>query len=364
MKVLHILCELNPSGAETMLLCAAPYMQAQGVDNEILATGKNVGVFAAPLEKAGYKVHHIPFGKNPQYFLAIYSLVKSGRYGSVHIHSEQASFWVTLILLIAGIPTKRCIRTIHSNFAFAGNLRWRRAWQRQLLSYIGVPHIAISTSVQATELKNFNIKTKIISNWFNSHHFVKTTEAKHLQCRENLNITANEFVIVTVGNCSHIKNHPALIQAISALGERRVVYLHVGIEKDNNEQVVAKQLGINNQIRFIGQQNDVLPYLQAADLYVMSSLYEGSSIAALEAIATEVPVLLTDVPGLKDFSATFNGLIYCEPTADSIQMALKQIIDTPKDILRQAAAGNAKKAEEFFGIERSVSAYIAHYKAE
>ena len=108
MKVLHILCELNPSGAETMLLCAAPTMQEYGIQSEILATGNIPGVFADTLENAGYKIHHIPFRKNIQFFISLYRLLKKENYDSVQIHTEQASFWITLVLSLIHIsePTR------------------------------------------------------------------------------------------------------------------------------------------------------------------------------------------------------------------------------------------------------------------
>ncbi|MEI6269352.1 MAG: glycosyltransferase [Methylococcaceae bacterium] len=363
MKVLHILCELNPSGAETMLLCAAPTMQEYGIQSEILATGNIPGVFADTLENAGYKIHHIPFRKNIQFFISLYRLLKKENYDSVQIHTEQASFWITLVILFSGMPVKRCIRTIHATFSFTGFLGWRRSWQRQLLSYLGVPHIAISKSVQETELKHFKLKTNIISNWYDSNRFIKTTKLQRLISRQEMNLSENSFVIVTVGNCSAIKNHGELIKAIAKLGNKNIVYLHIGVEKDNSEQDLANQLNITDQIRFLGLQSNILPFLQAADLFIMPSLHEGFGIAAIEAIATEVPTLLTSVPGLIDFADIFNGLHYCEPTTESMKTALENILAAPKEQLKLATLNNAKEAEQRFGINRSVSAYAAHFQS-
>ncbi len=362
MKVLHILCELNPSGAETMLLSAAPYMQAQGINSEILATGANVGVFAETLTEAGFKLHHIPFRKSFNYFIDLYRLFTKEQYDSIHIHTEQGSFWVTVIALLAGVPAKRCIKTIHATFQFTGNLRWRRAWQRRLLCFLGVPHIAISKSVQDTELNYFGIKTQIIPNWFNSTRFTKTTDLDYKNNRELLNLSDKQFVITTVGNCAQVKNHSALIEAIAKLENKDIVYLHIGKEHDCSEPDLAKALNISNQVHFLGIQNNILPFLQATDLFVMPSLVEGFGIAALEAIATEVPVLLTNVPGLSNFNKIFEGMHYCEPNADSIKTTLATIIKKPNSVLRSSCYGNSKLAELNFGIDKNVSDYIAHYK--
>lgn len=364
MKVLHLLCELNPSGAETMLLCAASYFQAHGVQSEILATGEKIGVFAPSLVYAGYKIHHIPFKKHPGYFWAVFRLVKSANYDAVHIHSEQASFWVSLVLLLAGIPAKRCIRTLHATFAFSGNLRWRRGWQRKLLHYLGIPYIAISQSVQDTEAQCYGIPTTIIQNWYDSRRFVKTQDVDSVEARAALELRDSHFVVVTVGNCSAIKNHSALIEALSALNNPQIVYLHVGIEKDDSERQLAQQLGIEQQIRFLGQQNNILPFLQAADLFIMPSSYEGFGIAAIEAIATEMPILLSNVPGLKDFAEQFKGIHYCGTDPESMRSAIELIMAIPRQSLRSETQGNMFRAQQRYGIERGVNEYLFFYKGQ
>ncbi len=362
MKVLHVLCELKPSGAETMLQCAGPYMQAEGIQSDILATGNVPGVFAEKLESAGYKIHHIPFRKHPQYFIDVYRLLKNQKYDALHVHPEQGAFWLILLVLLAGVPAKRCIKTIHNNFQFTGNLRIRRAIQRKILTLLGVPHIAISKSVQNVEWRHFKNPTEIILNWYDSQRFIQTSPAKYQESRDLLNLTDRNFVIVSVGNCSAVKNHTTVIQSIANLGNKDIVYLHIGIEADHSEQDLAANLGIAEQIRFLGLQSNILPYLQAADLYIMPSTVEGLSIAAIEAIATEVPVLLSKVPGLIDFDANFNGIDFCEPTTESVQEKLQKITLTPKNQLREATAKNAEIAEQLYGIKRGVLEYLSYYQ--
>jgi len=359
MKVLHILSELKPSGAEVMLYAAGPLLKDYGITGEILATGPQPGCYAGQLASSGYTVQHIPFSKNPAFFLALLKMLKTNKYDVVHLHTEGANFWIGLVALISA---KRCIRTIHSNFPFTGYLGWRRKWQRRLLNRLGLPHVAIAQSVHDTEYKHFGLQTQIIPNWYNSLRFTKTTAAKHVSARQKLNIPDNHFVLVSIGNCSPVKNHGALIEAIAKLDQNNIVYLHIGIEKDNCEQELAKNLGIESLIRFEGMQADVLPYLQAADLFVMPSTYEGFSIAALEAIATGLPALLSEVNGLSDLANFFSGLYYCQPTADSLSEALGKIIKIPVPELKAKAIENPVKAEQLFGINRGMTSYINSYK--
>ena len=119
MKVLHVLNELMASGAEVMLCRSTLYWHNGGVEGEVLSTGEEVGPYAKDLEEAGYPIHHIPFRKNPRFFLTFYRLVREGRYDIVHIHCERASFYFGLTARLAGA---RIVRTICAIFHFKGFL--------------------------------------------------------------------------------------------------------------------------------------------------------------------------------------------------------------------------------------------------
>jgi len=359
MKVLHILNELNPSGAEVMLYSAGSLLKDYGITGEILSTGPQPGLYAEQLVNAGYVIHHIPFTKSPVFFVALFSLLKANAYDVIHLHTERANFWLGIVALLTA---KRCIRTVHSNFPYTGFLGWKRKWQRRLLNRLGLTHIAISQSVHDTEFKCNQLTTQIIPNWYNSLHFTRTTELQRSTARKQLGINENCFVLVTIGNCAPVKNHPALIEGLAKLANTNLLYLHIGIEKDHSEQELAENLGIKNLIQFKGMQTDVKPYLQTADLFVMPSTYEGFGIAALEAIATGLPTLLSNVPGLIDLDSIFKGLFYCEPNSDSIAEALVDILKINQEQLREQASGNSVIAEQRFGIKHGLNQYVDFYK--
>lgn len=68
MRVLHILAELRPSGAEQMLCSAAACFTQYGVRIDVLSTGVQVGIHARRFEESGYTVHHLPFRRTPSSF--------------------------------------------------------------------------------------------------------------------------------------------------------------------------------------------------------------------------------------------------------------------------------------------------------
>jgi len=361
-RVLHILGELRPSGAEQMLCSAAASFAKQGVSADVLSTGVQVGTHAHRFEESGYTVHHLPFRRHPLFFLSLWRLIRRGGYDVIHLHTERANFWQGLTVWIAGV--KENLRTVHSNFTFEGRLRRRRGWQRRMLARMGIKHVAISPTVQHNERTRFGLETILISNWYDSNRFKPPTSEQRKQSRIALNVS-NDCVLITVGNCSVVKNHTALMYAMAALpAEQRPIWLHVGEEvKDCTERQLAKKLEIDKQVRFLGPQADVLPFLHAADLFAMPSLYEGFGVSAIEAIACGLPCLFTDVTGLCDFKGQFLGLFYCQPDAASLSDSLLKYLDKDANYWQKVTRENHKVAQRLYSIERGVSAYVHLYEA-
>lgn len=362
LRVLHVLGELKPSGAETMLVAAAPLFRAEGVELEVLSTGLTPGPHAPRFENAGYRLHHLPFARTPGFFFKARQLMQVRRYDVIHLHTEGANFWFGLTARSVRGPA--VLRTVHSAFAFTGNLQWRRGLQRRLLDRLGVRHVAISDSVRATEQRHYRLSATLIWNWYDSLRFTRTTDEARTAARDKFSLADKDFVIASVGNCSQIKNHTAVIEALSMLpAGARPLYLHAGIEQDDApERELARALGVADRIRFLGGVGDVLPVLQAADAYVMSSMFEGFGIAAIEALGTGLPALFSDVAGLRDFRADFPNLIYCGTQAREVAVGIAALMNMPPETRERIRSDYPAIARRRFGMERGVNEYLALYR--
>lgn len=359
LRVLHVLNELRPSGAETMLRIAAPLFREQGVECEVLTTGKEAGPYAGALEAAGYRIHHMPYSRSPFFFLKVARFARQSGYDLVHLHSERGFFPYVVAAWLAG--GRKLVRTVHNNFNFSGFLRFRRGLERRLAERLGVRFVTIAPGVDQTERRLYGTSPTLIPNWFDGVRFQPATPDARAQARTSLGIREDEYVMVTVGNCSQTKNHTVLIEALATCTESSWCYLHVGLEEQGEpERALAERLGIADRIRFIGAVDDVRPILNAADLYVMPSLFEGFSIATLEALGMGLPALLTDVPGLADIRQYLDGIAYCEPNAESVAAALRPLLEKGPGLDEHSASRSAV-VHRTFGAERGVRDYCALY---
>lgn len=105
--------------------------------------------------------------------------------------------------------------------------------------------------------------------------------------------------VVCVGRLNQQKNHPLLIRAFAKITDKHPgqdLLLYGKGDRQEELQELARQMGLENRVRFMGQSADVPGVLAQAGIFVMSSDYEGMPNALMEALAAGVPSISTDCP--------------------------------------------------------------------
>jgi glycosyltransferase involved in cell wall biosynthesis len=176
--------------------------------------------------------------------------------------------------------------------------------------------------------------------------------------------TQNGVVLGTAGRLELIKGLRYLLDAISILApefpELRLEIAGEGSLRESLEQQSA-QLGLSGIISFLGWQEDLPSVMAGWDIFVFPSLDEGFGIAALEAMAAGLPVIASDVGGLREL--VLNGETgWLIPPAAPIELA-KRLGQLIRDCSMRQAMGSAarKRATESFSISRMAAQTIAVY---
>ncbi|KPQ20039.1 MAG: Glycosyltransferase [Halomonas sp. HL-93] len=149
--------------------------------------------------------------------------------------------------------------------------------------------------------------------------------------------------ILTVGSMKPQKNHPLLLRAFARLSRTDARLMFVGDGAGRNTlEVLAKELGVAERVIFVGFQRDPVQFYQTADLFVLSSDYEGFGNVLVEALASGTPVVSTDCPsGPSEIleGGRFGRLV---PVGDEAALfrAMQTELNTPPDpdYLRARAA--------------------------
>ncbi|MBA4376700.1 MAG: hypothetical protein C0401_11085 [Anaerolinea sp.] len=365
MKVLHILNEIKFSGAESMLKDAAPLFREGAIESHVLSTGDVEGEYANVLRAAGYAVHHIPFRKAPVYFLQLYCFLVREQFDVVHIHPERAFFWHALVAKVAKI--KVVLRTVHNVFLFSGFLRLGRTVQRWIARQIlGVKFVAVGPSVAQVERDVFRNNAVLIPNWVDTDKFSPATDYERSELRAKLEILPTDVVITSVGSCSEVKNHMAIIVAIAEVAQEfsNLIYLHVGEGPLLSAEIdLLKQNSLLEKARVLGQIGNVRNVLVASDIFVMTSKYEGVPLAGIEAMSCGLPVVVYDVYGLRDIVENGRDGFLVQPDPDALSDALKELVRNNE--LRERMGARAKNSVlRNFNMDDSLEKLVRLYRGE
>jgi glycosyltransferase involved in cell wall biosynthesis len=368
MKLIHIFNSLKFSGAEIMYVDAAPFFQEKGCELTVMATASELGEFAINFKQAGYSILHEPMPQLNQYFKrllyykTILKLLKNNNYDIVHIHVFRAMWG---FVFCAWLANTRCVYTFHNVFpthfySYPYHVLCR--WSAKHL--FGCKFQTISDTVSDHEAKLYFNKTEKIYNWYsNKRYFPDTLNEKNIT-RNKLGIEVDDLVLISVGGCSDIKRHTEIIKALPIVLRKypNTVYLHLGKGvTECEEQILVKSLGINKNVVFCNNQQDVRKYLISSDIYLMTSKFEGISITTFEAMACGIPAVLYDVPGLRDFN--LEGEISLLIKEDYKQLA-NSIIELFENKMSMTNMSSRAKSfvERKFNLEQNANQIFELYK--
>ena len=146
--------------------------------------------------------------------------------------------------------------------------------------------------------------------------------------KQKVNIPPRKIVIGYCGRISKEKDIPTLAKAFAAL-QRKHLNLFLLIVGDGARSDVANY--VKRDFMITGMVDDVVPYLQAMDIFVIPSLTETTSLATLEAMSCGVPPMATPVGHIPEYiEHNFNGVLFPRRNTDVLEARLERLITRPE----------------------------------
>jgi len=189
-----------------------------------------------------------------------------------------------------------------------------------------------------------------IRNAIDSKYF-RRSGAPDAAFRAELGIPPGAPVVGAVGRLNGEKDYPNMLRAAQILLEQRPDLYFVIAGKGELEpelKALATELGVAQRVIFMGHFHDVRKVFELMDLYVLSSTREGLPNTVLEAMAMEVPIVSTDVDGVKE-AVTDQREAFLVPAQDSAKLAegIARMLDDRQLRERLARDARAKVEAEF-----------------
>jgi glycosyltransferase involved in cell wall biosynthesis len=257
----------------------------------------------------------------------------------VHLHSPRAFF---LGRLAARLRPRPSVLTVHVDTAAPGGFRNRLYARIERLLGTRFPDRVIYVSHRAFEEaagSPFGMRGVVIGNAAPEAFPGTRAEARAaLGCREDARI------VICVARLSPQKDLGTLLASARLLGEGTFWIAGSGPLQGPLE-ALARELGISERVLFLGARQDVPRLLRAADVFALPSLYEGMSVALLEAMAAGLPCVATSVGDADALLVeTGAGLVVPTKSPPALAEALRVVLRSPELRKKMGAAGLARAA--------------------
>jgi glycosyltransferase involved in cell wall biosynthesis len=238
----------------------------------------------------------------------------------------------------------------------------RAIWRIRLAGLISHKTVTVSNAVRDKLIQDYgypSTKTVAILNGVDLKHYTRSSSYRSASKKTELGLVASDLTVLSIANLTAQKRIDVLLDAfhiVSRIQPRaRCVILGYG-PLESELRARAVDLGLMQTVLFAGYVGDVRPYLEMADVFVLSSDKEGLPLALGEAMAYGIPCVVTDAGGNREITVHGEtGYIVKPGSPEQLAEAINYLLIHDEERSRMGA--NAEhRVQEFFNIENSMHA--------
>ena len=167
-----------------------------------------------------------------------------------------------------------------------------------------------------------------------------------IEKRKELGLEDDEIALISMGDLIERKNYPVAIKAIAKVGKSNLHYFICGQGPDEEKLVsLAYELGIKEQIHFLGYRTDIVELLQAVDIFLFTTRQEGLARSLMEAMASGLPCIASRIRGNTDLLNDSNGGILCDNLEEYVK-AINKLTESPA-LRKQMSVNNLEAIQHY-----------------
>ncbi len=284
-------------------------------------------------------------------------LLRREQFDLVHSHMFWSSLFASPIAWACRVPA--IVETLH------GTEAWRTGWKANCVADRATTRfISRYVAVCGSDARFLEVrkrvpgkKISIIHNGVDTRRFAVPREARKT-IRHSLGFSQSDLLLVVVARFHAGKGHLILLEAMRQLlrsyPELKLICLGEG-EREPELRAYCEEFGLARCVRFEGYRPNVSEWLAAADINVLPTFYEGFPLTVLEAMASGLPTVATNVGGIPEaIQNGVDGLLVPPGNSSSLADALALLLG---DSARRVQMGQAarKRFCRHFTLEQQVS---------
>lgn len=299
-NILHIMGSADIGGMSAVVLNYYSHIDRNRFHFDIALNTAKTGFDGERLKELGAEFYFLPLKSHglKKYCHALYRLLVDKHYDVVHVHENYTSYVALLVAKKAGV-SHRIAHAHTASMPYRSIINEIRMMTGRLLNrYFATALIACG------QMAGVHVFGKMAMNASKAYVLPNAVDTEVFKYKEDARSTIrkqwnaeNDFVIGMVGRICSEKNNLFAIKIFAEYARKNPgCKLIVAGDGDDREEMEkeAKRWNINEKVFFLGRRNDVADIYQGLDALIMPSLYEGFPVAAVEAMASGLPVLLSD----------------------------------------------------------------------
>ncbi len=300
-RVLNLFTIMNRGGAETMVMNYYRNMDRSKVQYDFMVHRQERGAYEDEIEALGGRIFRMPPVRPwsaHEYKRMVRAFYREHpEYKVIHSHMSELGYYDFIEAEKAGVPVRIC----HAhNRPYGLDLKSPVRWYYKTMMRTHITDLFTCGAESAEWLFGSKNRSRFVqlNNAIDAKQYVYRPQLRQ-SMRQALGIAEDQLVIGHVGRFDPQKNHGFLIDAFANVHEQNEKALLVLVGDDSHSggmeihEKVA-QLGLTESVMFLGVRSDVADVMQAMDVFLFPSLFEGFGIAALEAQASGLATLVSE----------------------------------------------------------------------
>lgn len=348
-------------GAERQVILLAKGLIKRGWRVSVIALSGNGGSSADELSDSGIAFLSLEMRKglvDPRGWIRFNRWLRREKPNVVHAHLPHAVWFARWSRL--GAPVRIVVDTLHSTSTGSCGRKIGYRISNWLTDKITAVSSAVADAYVSRGIVPEN-RLVVLPNGVDTE-LPRPDPSVRATLRRELGIT-DEFLWLAAGRLETVKDYPTLLRAMAQItGPARLAIAGAG-PLDHALHQFADDVGVRQRVNFLGFQPDVRRWMQAADGFVLSSLWEGLPMGLLEAAACALPAVATDVAGSwETIVHGQTGLLAAAGDAQALAEAMTRLMRTPPEVRRAMGECAQQFVAERCGLNRVLDRWESLYR--
>lgn len=348
-RVMHLTFDMRIGGTEQVIKNLIEGCDKNAFDMSIFCLEQPIGPFGEMLLEQGISINSVQ--RKEGFDISLIKIIRKHitQHNIDILHCHQYTPWVYGTLAAIGTKSK-VIFTEHGRF-YPDRSSWKRKFVNPVLTIFTGSITAISKATKQALVDFEYIPAHKIKVIYNGIAPVKVDPAQTAKLRKELKISDSTKIIGTIARLDPIKNHDMMFRAFKQVlkqySDILLILVGDGDERQNLE-TLADNLDIRKHVIFTGYISRPQHYLDCMDIFLLSSLSEGTSMTLLEAMSLSKPCIVTDAGGNSEIiDHNYNGLVTPNDQASTFADAINQLLSKENELKNMQHNANSRYQQHF-----------------